>query len=199
MPRVAILDEREIWAAGVSSLVRMSGFTIAGSWRCVADAEHALAEQAPDILIVSAGLLRELGNRISGSAERPAIVIVIEPGSSISDEASAVAFEGVIFRDTTAGAIDSCLNAVAAGHAWIDPAIVRVLETNASHHVGWESLSQRQRQIADLAARGLSNKLIARRLHVSDGTVKVHMHHILSKLDVARREDLAALNKDANN
>jgi len=198
MPKVAVLDEREIWAAGMSSLVRMSGFTIAGSWRTVADAEAGIIEQAPDILIVSAGLLHELGARISECAARPAIVIVVEPSGSLLDEASAVPFEGVIFRDTTASAVETCLNAIAAGHAWIDPAIVRVLGSNGSHHAGWKGLSQRQRQIASLAARGLSNKLIARRLHVSDGTVKVHMHHILSKLDVARREDLAALSKEDN-
>jgi len=198
MTKVAILDEREIWAAGMSALVRMSGFTIAGSWRSIADAEAGFADKAPDILIVSAGLLREIGSRLCESDTRPAIIVVIEPSVSPSDEVSEVPFEGLIFRDTTASAVDSCLNSIAAGHAWIDPAIVRVLGSNAPHHAGWDSLSQRQRQIADLAASGLSNKLIARRLHVSDGTVKVHMHHILSKLDVARREDLAALSKDNN-
>ena len=43
-----------------------------------------------------------------------------------------------------------------------------------------------------LAARGLSNKRIARTLQLSDGTVKIHMHHVLSKLGVTGRNALAA-------
>jgi DNA-binding NarL/FixJ family response regulator len=46
-------------------------------------------------------------------------------------------------------------------------------------------------EVARLAAGGMSNKLIARELCLSDGTVKIHMHHILSKLGVPRREELA--------
>jgi DNA-binding NarL/FixJ family response regulator len=44
-----------------------------------------------------------------------------------------------------------------------------------------------------LVSEGLSNKEIGRRLNVSDGTIKVHLHHIFQKLDIANRTVLAAL------
>lgn len=44
--------------------------------------------------------------------------------------------------------------------------------------------------MAHLAASGLSNKLIARELDLSDGTVKMHMHHILAKLRLGSRIEL---------
>jgi two-component system, NarL family, nitrate/nitrite response regulator NarL len=44
-----------------------------------------------------------------------------------------------------------------------------------------------------LASEGLSNKEIGRRLNITDGTIKVHLHHIFRKLDVSNRTALATL------
>ena len=53
-------------------------------------------------------------------------------------------------------------------------------------------LTERERQTLALIADGLSNKLIARQLGISDGTVKVHVRHLLCKLDLHSRLELAA-------
>ena len=53
-------------------------------------------------------------------------------------------------------------------------------------------LTERQEEIAKLAARGLSNKLIARQLGLTEGTVKIHMHYILARLGIRSRVVLAA-------
>jgi len=55
------------------------------------------------------------------------------------------------------------------------------------------ALTRRQRQIVRLLCEGLSNKQIARRLDVADGTIKVHLHCIFEKLQVANRTALAAV------
>ncbi|MGQ0684132.1 VCBS domain-containing protein [Bradyrhizobium sp.] len=54
-------------------------------------------------------------------------------------------------------------------------------------------LTDREREIMRLVAEGLSNKEIARQLNVSDGTIKVHLHHIYQKLEINSRTVLAAL------
>lgn len=54
----------------------------------------------------------------------------------------------------------------------------------------WQLLIPRKRQIVLLIARGLSNKDVARKLGVSDGTVKVHVHRILRKLGAQNRYNL---------
>ena len=46
-------------------------------------------------------------------------------------------------------------------------------------------LTDRERQIMTLVSDGLSNKEIARRLNIADGTIKVHLHHIFQKLNRA--------------
>ena len=51
-------------------------------------------------------------------------------------------------------------------------------------------LSPREREIADLVARGLSNKEVARMLGLTDGTVKINLHHIFRKLGTKNRYGL---------
>ena len=55
------------------------------------------------------------------------------------------------------------------------------------------ALTHRERQIMGLVSEGLSNKEIGRRLNISDGTIKVHLHHIYEKLEISNRTALAAL------
>ena len=52
-------------------------------------------------------------------------------------------------------------------------------------------LTQRERQIVRLVSEGLSNKEIGRRLSVTDGTIKVHLHKMFEKLQVSNRTALA--------
>jgi DNA-binding NarL/FixJ family response regulator len=54
-----------------------------------------------------------------------------------------------------------------------------------------ESLSRREREVYQLACQGLSNATIAKRLFISEATVKVHMHHVFDKLGVRSRTALA--------
>jgi two-component system nitrate/nitrite response regulator NarL len=52
-------------------------------------------------------------------------------------------------------------------------------------------LTQREREIVDLIPRGLSNKEVGRQLNLQEGTVKVHVHNIYTKLEVSNRTALA--------
>jgi DNA-binding NarL/FixJ family response regulator len=52
-------------------------------------------------------------------------------------------------------------------------------------------LTRRQHEIAALVVQGLSNKQVARRLQLSEGTVKVHLHNIYGRLGIANRTALA--------
>ena len=56
----------------------------------------------------------------------------------------------------------------------------------------WESVTPTEQQVVTLVAEGLTNADIGRRLFITTGTVKVHMHNIFGKLGVTRRSELAA-------
>lgn len=57
---------------------------------------------------------------------------------------------------------------------------------------GWTGLTRMERQVADLAARGLSNAAIAAELFIAHGTVKNHLAHVFGKLEITNRTELAA-------
>jgi two-component system nitrate/nitrite response regulator NarL len=65
-------------------------------------------------------------------------------------------------------------------------------EQHATVERGVPALTDRERQIMRLVSEGLSNKEIGRRLNLTDGTIKVHLHHIFEKLEVTNRTALAA-------
>ena len=56
-----------------------------------------------------------------------------------------------------------------------------------------KALTDRERQIVRLVSEGLSNKEIGRRLKITDGTIKVHLHHVFEKLQVSNRTALVAI------
>jgi DNA-binding CsgD family transcriptional regulator len=56
---------------------------------------------------------------------------------------------------------------------------------------GWESLTPTELQVVELAAQGLTNPEIARRMFISRGTVKVHLSHVYAKLNLRNRSELA--------
>jgi DNA-binding CsgD family transcriptional regulator len=58
---------------------------------------------------------------------------------------------------------------------------------------GWDSLSESERRVADLVARGYSNKEIGERLYMSHRTVGSHLYHIFPKLGLRSRVELACL------
>jgi DNA-binding CsgD family transcriptional regulator len=59
--------------------------------------------------------------------------------------------------------------------------------------LGWDSLTEAERRVADLVARGHSNKEIGERLHMSHRTVGSHLYRIFPKLSITSRVELARL------
>jgi DNA-binding CsgD family transcriptional regulator len=57
---------------------------------------------------------------------------------------------------------------------------------------GWESLTRTELQVAELVGRGLTSPQVAARLYISPRTVQTHISHILTKLDLRSRVELAA-------
>jgi DNA-binding CsgD family transcriptional regulator len=61
---------------------------------------------------------------------------------------------------------------------------------------GWESLTPTENRVTALVADGATNAAIANQLHMSDKTVKSHLTHILTKLGITNRTELAGLHRD---
>jgi DNA-binding NarL/FixJ family response regulator len=102
---------------------------------------------------------------------------------------------GFVLKDCSAEDLIAAVRAVAAGAAWFDPAVApRILE----HHrrrvaplgrqaARLEELTEREREVLRLMARGATNQEIAATLFVSEATVKTHVGSIFGKLGVRDR------------
>jgi DNA-binding NarL/FixJ family response regulator len=87
---------------------------------------------------------------------------------------------------------------VAKGHKWlpaelVDRALERARGAGARFARIDAALTQREREVMLLVADGLSNKDVGRRLNLSEGTVKIHLHSIYEKVAVHNRTALAKL------
>ena len=71
-------------------------------------------------------------------------------------------------------------------------------QRNNRIHRCWESLSQREKQVAALVCSGLTGRQVAARLVLSPETIKTHVRHILRKFDLNSRQDLRNLLADWN-
>jgi two-component system nitrate/nitrite response regulator NarL len=114
---------------------------------------------------------------------------------------AAAGAHAVIPRDVDPEALVLILRQVADGRRLLSlPSSVQVAspERGAIAEKALSGLTDRERQIMRLVSEGLSNKEIGRRLNITGGTIKVHLHHIFQKLDISNRTALAALDRMAD-
>ena len=78
---------------------------------------------------------------------------------------------------------------VASGGSALDPKVVASLLSPAGEDDRLAQLSQREREVLELMAEGLTNSAIGQRLHLSERTVEAHVRHVLMKLDIPQSED----------
>jgi DNA-binding NarL/FixJ family response regulator len=155
-------------------------------------------------------------------AEHPDVRVVVlttyADDRSVLDALRAGA-RGFLTKDASAGDIEHALRRVVSGYAAIDPAVAHHLvdAISAMHRRPLEEvtpptgpalpggLTQRQAEVLTLIADGLSNTEIAARLFISETTVKTHINHLLTKLELrdraqaityAYRNGLVDLNRD---
>jgi two-component system nitrate/nitrite response regulator NarL len=105
--------------------------------------------------------------------------------------------KGIVLKERALSELVECVRTVAEGSTWlppdlIDAALQREVGRQSVRQLLGSSLTYRERQITLVVVEGLSNKEIGRRLDLSEGTVKIHLHNIYKKLGVTNRTALTA-------
>jgi len=114
-------------------------------------------------------------------------------------EALKAGASGFVLKDDSPEQLIAAIRTVADGEALLSPSITkRVIEkfvriTPPAPPKGLEELSERERDVFRLLARGLSNGEIGEQLYISEATVKTHVTHILQKLDLRDRVQAVVL------
>lgn len=161
--------------------------------RSAADVMGAIADHAPDVLVVDLEMQRGEAWRIlravAAVSSPPQILILTR---TITDEQLMeivrLGARGVVLEAAAVESLGRCVRTVADGEFCFpqdegNRALQRV--------VGRGSLTQRETEVVRHIALGLSNKEVARCLDISEGTVKLHVHRAYAKLGLKSRVALA--------
>jgi DNA-binding NarL/FixJ family response regulator len=103
-----------------------------------------------------------------------------------------------MLKDIAPESLADCVRQVASGRQWfpadvVDAAMEREMGRRVQSKQLVQTLTPRERQVVVSLCEGNSNKMIARQLNLTEGTVKVHLSNIYNKLGVANRTALTAL------
>jgi DNA-binding NarL/FixJ family response regulator len=163
-----------------------------------ADGEEALArveELQPDVVLMDISMPKVDGIRATGSIgeAEPNVRVVMLTAFSDRDrvvsalDAGAV---GYLLKDAEADEVLDAIRAAARGEAPLAPRAARELLAARSEE-RHADLSNREHEVLALVAEGLPNKLIARKLEISEKTVKAHLTSVFQRIGVTDRTQAA--------
>lgn len=203
--RVVLVDDQCLCRRGLSELLaNCYDFDVLGATGSI-DELRTMCLAKPDLLIVDlrmkpmdgislVTLLRDEGCTIP--------VVMLTMSDSDTDLANAIraGVRGYLLKDMSPEDVVDSIRRVAAGELVVAPAMtVKMIDLLRGDQSGQEPknslklLTEREREIIQLLARGESNKAIAQNLSISYDTVKQHVRHILTKLNLSSRVKAAVL------
>ena len=207
--RVLVVDDHPLYREGlVTAISTMPDKEVVGE---AADGEEALrlvAEREPDVVVMDLHMPGTNGvdatRRLTASHPGVAVLVLtmLENDESVFSAVRAGA-KGYLLKGANRAEIGRALDAVARGEVVFSAGIAqRVMAyfatVGAGPHVApFPELTEREREVLDLVARGLTNSAIAQRLFLSDKTVRNHVSNVFAKLHVAGRAEAVARARDA--
>ncbi|HEV2477863.1 MAG TPA: response regulator transcription factor, partial [Candidatus Dormibacteraeota bacterium] len=127
-------------------------------------------------------------------AEMPRVQVIaltsVLQGRSVSDAIQAGAI-GYLIKDTKGDELVRAIRDATEGRVHLSPEAATRLAKDLRQSEGVESLTERETSVLRLVAEGMANKEIARRLSISEKTVKAHLNNVFTKLDVHSRTQAA--------
>lgn len=199
--RIFLVDDHEVVRQGVRTLLESSGTAeVVGEASTAGDALRLIAELVPDVVVLDSLLPDGSGVEVcravrSTHAETQVLFLT----SFADDEAMMAAVlagaAGYLLKDVRLDGLVDAILRVAAGESLIEPGMqLRLAERigEASHNSReLIRLTRQERRILLLIAEGLTNRQIAEKVSLSEGTVKNYVSSILGKLGLERRAQAA--------
>lgn len=200
MIRVLIVDDHEVVRQGLRAVLEQeSGIEIAGECGDGESAVTAIGRLRPDVVLLDMLMPRLDGlgvlERLRESSFRPAVIAL----TSYMDEDRALAAvragaQSYLPKTIAADRVVEVVYATAAGGSVLDPGVAAVMVQRVRGEGGHDPLgvlSPRERDVLAALSRGRSNREIARRLSLSEETVKSYVSSILAKLGLQDRTQAA--------
>ncbi len=205
-PRVVVVDDHEVVRTGIRTAIEQGsssrGCQVVGEAATVAEAREVIDRAEPDIAILDVvlpdgdgiQLCREIRARHPGTA---CVLLTSFPERRGMLSAALAGAAAYLAKDRSSSDLLGILAAVADGERLLDPDMVAVLldelSASPSDDALLSGLTPQERRVFELIGQGLSNRQIAEQLHLAERTVKNYTSRMLSKLDMERRSEAAAL------
>ena len=198
---IMLVDDHPLLRKGLKQLIAMED-----DMKVVAEASSGLdalklaEEYDPDLIVLDLNMqgmdgiqtLKRL--RDKGVSSR---IIILTVSDADDDVVAAITngADGYLLKDMEPELLLEQIHRAVTGKMVLSEAITEILATALlqpkSVNSPLSSLTNREYEILSLIAQGMSNKMIARELDISDGTVKVHVKHLLKKLGLRSRVEAA--------
>lgn len=202
MIRVALADDQALVRTGLRMILEAEGdIEIVGE---ATDGNGAIAlsgTEAPDVLLMDIRMpgldgieaLRRISAMMPNEGPRIIMLTTFDPDDYIYDALAAGA-SGFLLKDAPAEELLTAVRVVASGEAVLAPSItnrliqqIKARPIRATESQVLESLTDREREVLRLIAKGDTNQEIAEQLFVGETTVKTHVSHVLQKLGLRDR------------
>ncbi|MCC6605730.1 MAG: response regulator transcription factor [Anaerolineae bacterium] len=201
--RILIADDHPLFREGVAqSLSGVPDFAVVGQAGSGEEAFLLVGSLLPDVLLLDVTMPGDGGIVTAGkvAAAWPVVRIMMLTVSEDQDTLMAAlkaGARGYVLKGVTARDLANAVRVVAGGDIYISPAlaggILFELTANKQASDPMTSLTDREREILQLVAEGLTNREIGERLHLAEKTVKHYMTNVLQKLQVRSRVEAALL------
>jgi DNA-binding NarL/FixJ family response regulator len=201
---VALADDHPAILLGVAELLRSHpDINVVAACSNGTAVMQAIRQLAPTVAVLDFFMpgLNGLDVLANMSAERSVTKSVFFTATATDKQlltAVSRGAKGIVLKEMALDELVRCIRVVAGGREWLPPSLIdpaserEAARQSVSTHLA-QSITCRERQIVLLVAEGLSNKEMCRRLGLSEGTVKIHLHNIYEKIGVNNRTALAAM------
>jgi RNA polymerase sigma factor (sigma-70 family) len=208
MIRVVVADDQALVRRGFASILDSTeGIAVVGEAEHGADALAIAVRERPDVILMDVRMPHmdglEATRRITGDPDLDATRILILTTFDLDEyvhDALCAGASGFLLKDTEPGELIHAVRVIAAGEALIAPKITRRLieefarvSEQRADTAALEQLTEREREVLEHVAKGLSNTEIAEQLYVSQATVKTHIGRLLMKLQARDRAQLVVI------
>jgi DNA-binding NarL/FixJ family response regulator len=193
-----IAADNTLARAGLAALLRdATGIEVVGQCALLDELDAALDLHLPDVVLCDLGYdpLRVAGLLAEFTSDGPSFVALLADAVSAAEATpllTSAGVRGLLLQDSRPEQLAAALQAVGAGMTVFGPGLFPALAPGSRAPRGEpaiEPFTPREREVLALLAEGLPNKLIARRLHISEHTVKFHINGLMTKLGVSSRTE----------
>jgi DNA-binding NarL/FixJ family response regulator len=206
--RVLIADDHAGFRAGLAALLATQpGVRLVGEASDGAEAVAMAIELQPDVVLMDLGMPGIDGvtatRRIRETSPHIAVlVLTMVAGNDAVFDALRAGARGYLLKGADRAELTRAIEAVAAGEAIFGPEVARRLMQHFATPIAvaaspFPQLSEREREILLLIARGLANQHIADRLGIAPKTVRNHVSNIFAKLEVRDRAEAVVRAREA--